>query len=112
MEECARDILFDIALCFKLRKPLHFLDMLYAKFGMRDEILKKQVALYEVEAIDKPNAITIAVNPKEYLEKSRNKEVIKRHKGVRKGALGMDFDSYARRILLLDDHETKNKMLQ
>ena len=37
--------------------------------------LKKQVGLYEVESIDNPNMITIAVNPKKYFEKFRNKQV-------------------------------------
>ena len=30
--------------------------------------LRKRVGLFEIETIDKPNVITIALNPKEYYE--------------------------------------------
>ena len=62
--------------------------------------------------IDNPNMITIAVNPKEYLKKYRYKEVNKKHKPLRKDSPGMDFDTYARRTLSLNDHERIIKMYQ
>ena len=77
---------------------------------MQDESLKKQVVLYKVDAIDNLDTITIAVNPKEYLEKYRDKEINKKHKGVRKGTPSIDFDIYSRRILSLNNHETINKI--
>ena len=86
-------------------------DKFWGNFGSQDQQLEKQVKLYEVVAIHNPKVITISVNPKEYLEKYRNKESIKKHKGIGKGALGMDFDSFARRILSLNDDETRNKTL-
>ena len=46
------------------------------------------MGLFEIEHIDNPNVCTIAVNPKEYFEKFKNKDINKKHKGVRKGTRG------------------------
>ena len=40
----------------------------YEQFNCRNEDLRKRVGLFEIESIDKPNVITIALNPKEYYE--------------------------------------------
>ena len=61
--------------------------------------VKKQVGLYEVESINNPNIITLAVNPKEYFEVFRSKEINKKHKGVKKNTPGMTFESFASRIM-------------
>ena len=57
--------------------------------------MKKLVGLYEVESIDNPNMITIAVNPKGYFEKFCDKQFNKKHKGVKKDTEGMNFETYA-----------------
>ena len=49
--------------------------------------------------------LTIALNPKEYYEQFKDKGINKKHKGIRKNALGMEFINYANRILSLNDHE-------
>ena len=56
------------------------------------------MGLFEIENIDNPNVCTIAVNPKEYFEKFKNKSVNKKHKGVKKGTPEMMFENYAQRI--------------
>lgn len=66
---------------------------------------RTRVGLYKVELINNPNMITIAVIPKEYIKKYRNRGFNNKHKGVRKKALGIDFDSYGRTILSLKDHK-------
>ena len=38
------------------------------------------MGLYEVENIDNPNICTIAVNPKEYFEKIKNRSMNKRQR--------------------------------
>ena len=43
------------------------------QFGVRNPSLKKQVDLYEIESIGNPNTVVIAVNPKEYFEKYKDK---------------------------------------
>ena len=50
--------------------------------------------------------ITITVKLKKYLEEYRNRGFNKKHKSERRNALGMNFDSYARRILALNGHES------
>ena len=60
---------------------------------------KKKVGLYEVESIDNPNVVTVAVNPKEYIEIFKSKDLNKKHKGIKKATPGMDFESFASRIM-------------
>ena len=50
--------------------------------------------------------VTVAVNPKEYYESFKCKNVNKKHKGLRKGAPGMDFQGYSKRINSIKENET------
>ena len=43
--------------------------------------------------------ITLAINPKEYYEVFKSKEINKKDKGVKKTAPGMDFESFSSRIM-------------
>ena len=70
---------------------------------------KKEMGLYEVENIDNPNICTIAINPKEYFEKFKDRNINKKHKGVRRDAPGMSFENYAARIPLLSSIDCKNE---
>ena len=71
----------------KLLELLDLSDEFYEQFGVRNKKLKKQVGLYEVESIDNPTMMTIAINPKEYFEQYKNfsinksKRYKKRHSG-------------------------------
>ena len=65
--------------------------------------------MFEVEAIDNSNMNTFAVNLKEYHERYKGKNISKKHKGMRKNALGMNFKSYAGRIMSLIEHEITSK---
>ena len=97
-ESKAREIIFK---CLKNSKPAERLDVsnnFWKQFNMFNSNTKKQMGLYETESIDNPNICTIAINPKEYFEKFRNRTINKKHKGVRRDALGMNFESYASRI--------------
>ena len=70
----------------------------YEQFNCRNEDLRKRVGLFETESIDKPNVITIALNPKEYYERFVAHSDNKKHKGLKKSTYGMDFDSYSNRL--------------
>ena len=48
--------------------------------------------------IHNANVCTIAVNPKEYFEKFKDRAVEKKDKGVKRNTRGMDFESYAGKI--------------
>ena len=50
-----------------------------------------------LEHINYPRQIAIAVNPKEYIEKSESDETNKKHKGLKKGSKGMEIKSFCKR---------------
>ena len=64
--------------------------------------MKKQVGIFEIEN-NASNIITIALNPKEHYEKFDNHSDNKKHKGLKKSAGGMDFDSYSARLSDLNE---------
>ena len=97
-EDRARDIIFEI-LILKLRDRLDTSHEFFERFSCRDITTKKVVGLYEVESIDNPNVVTIAVNPKEYIEVFRDKGLNKKHKGIKKNTPGMNFESFSTRIM-------------
>ena len=74
---------------------------------MQNEIFRKQTRLYEIENIDNANICVIAVNPKEYFEKLKNRLINKNHKGVRHNIAGMNFESYAERINVLREFDSE-----
>ena len=50
--------------------------------------------------------VTVTVNPKEYFEGLKSENINKKHKGLRKGALGMEFEDHAKRINSIREIET------
>ena len=82
----------------KVFDRLDLLAEFYEEFNCRNEDLRKRVGLFEIESIDKSNVITIALNPKEYYEHFIDHSDNKKHKGLKKPTLGMDFDSYSTRL--------------
>ena len=64
------------------------------------------LGLYEVEHVNDPCYITLAVNPKEYLELFKSDTINKKHKGIKKGSAGMDYKNYSEKIKPLFDFET------
>ena len=61
----------------KIAKRLDVSDDFWKQFEMYDYSTKKIVGLYEMKNIDNQNTCTIAVNPKEYFEKFRNRKIKK-----------------------------------
>ena len=105
--ECdVRDILFEIFLHTEMRDRFDKSDEFWKKFDVHKPQNQKVLGLYEVENINDPCYVTLAVNPKEYLEYFKSDNVNKKHKGIKKGAVGMDFENYAERIKPLFDFET------
>ena len=97
-EDRTRDIIFEVMIQSKIFDRLDLLAELWEKFNSWNKILEKQVGLFEIENIDKPNVITIALNPKEYYEHFNDHSDHKKHKGLKKSTRGMDFDSYSERL--------------
>ena len=53
--------------------------------------------------------LTLAVNPKEYLEILKNLHQNKKQKGIKKGSFGLGFENYSETIKLSDNFETFEK---
>ena len=49
------------------------------------------------------------VNPKENFELFKSENINKKHKGVKKGSAGTEYENYAERIKLLYDFESYRK---
>ena len=81
-ENKARDLVFEIMLKSKIKDRLDLSNDFWKKFNEQDKSLKKQVGLYEVENINVPNLITVAINPKEYFELYKNKTFNNKCKGI------------------------------
>ena len=75
----------------------------WEQFNVQNKKLKKQVGLFEIENIQKPNVIAIALNPKEYYERFHDHSNNKKHKRLKKSTRGMDFDSYSERLADLNE---------
>ena len=107
-----RGILFKV---IKENEILHRFDTshkFWEKFSARDESLKKKLGYYSIENSDDPFLVTIAVNPKEYLEKFESENINKKPKGLRKGAKGIESENYSKRINSIKQNETFSRLSQ
>ena len=84
-------------------------DDFWKQFNVHDGSNRKVLGLYEVESINDPCLVTLAVNPKEYFEYFQSQQMNKKHKGIKKGAFGMNYKNYAERIKPLYDFESFEK---
>ena len=103
-EDEARNIIFEVMLKSKVFHKLDLSAEYYEKFNCCNESLRKRVGFFEIENIDKPNIITIALNPKEYYERFADTSDNKKHKGLKKSTPDMDFDSYSNRLSDLTEY--------
>lgn len=69
----------------------------------------KKCLVYEVECINDPCLVTLAVNPKEYYEYFKSENINKKHKGVKKGSSAMEYENYAERIKPLYEFDSFKK---
>ena len=80
-ESDSRNIIFEVMITSKVFDRLDLSADFWKQFDVQNKKLKKQVDLFEIENIDKPNVITIALNPKEYYERFNDHSDNKKHKG-------------------------------
>ena len=73
-------------------------DEFWKEYEIYNYNTKKVIGLFEIENINNQNICTIAINPKEYFEKIKDRKLNNKHKGVRKDTPGMNFESYTMRI--------------
>ena len=113
-EKNARNIIFEVFISSKILSRLDLADDFWEQFGVQNKELKKKVGLFETESINVPNVITISINPKEYMEEFEDSTVNKKHKGIKRGTPGMDFDTYFSKlcsitVILITILNRKNK---
>ena len=111
-ESKARKVIFECMVKSKMLDRLDLSNEFWKEFNVQNVNTKKQMGLFEIENIDNPNVCTIAVNPKEYFEKFKNKHVNKKHKGVKRGTPGMMFENYANRIKRLRHDLNKSEPVE
>ena len=102
-----RNVLFKIFNYSKIGPRLGISNNFWQQFNMQSKGTRKVMELYEVENLDNANLCTIAINPKEYLEKFKDRKINKKHKGVRRDTPGMAFQSYTERTSSLRQLEAK-----
>ena len=108
--ECnLRDILFEIFSKTEIRERFDKSGKFWRRFDCHCPQNQKVLGLYEAEHIDDPCYVTLAVNPKEYFEYFQSDAVNKKHKGIKKGSPGMDYEIYIERISPLINFETYKK---
>ena len=108
--ECnVRDILFEIFSKTEIRESFDNYDKFWRRFNVHCPQNEKVLGLYEVEHIDDPCYVTLAVNPKEYFEYFKSDTCNKKHKGIKTGSPGMDYENYAERIKPMVDFKTYKK---
>ena len=93
-----RNVLFKIFKHSKIGPRLDVSDDFWQQFNMQNKETRKVMGIYEVENLDNKNLCTIAINPKEYFERFKQRKIYQKHKGVRRDTPGMTFESYAKRI--------------
>ena len=107
-----RDCLFEVV---KANEIFHRFDTsheFWEKHSVRDESLSKKLGYYEIEHVEDPCEVTIAINPEEYLEKFQSEKVNKKNKGLKKSSKGMEFQNHAKRINSVRDIETFGQLSQ
>ena len=103
-EKNARNIIFEVFISSKILSRLDLADDFWEQFGVQNKELKKKVGLFETESINVPNVIIISINPKEYMEEFEDSTVNKKHKGIKRGTPGMDFDTYFSKLCSITDY--------
>ena len=105
-ENKTRNILFEIFYKTDLKERFDKSDDFWKRLNVHKPQNKKVLGLYEVEHIDNQCCVTLAVNPKEYFELFKGENINKKHKGVKNGSAGMEYENYAERIKPLYDFES------
>ena len=108
-ESKIRDVIFECIVSIDIHKRFDTSHPFWDNFNARKEKRKKKLGLYEIEGIDNPCYVTLAVNPKEYFEFFQDYSSNKKHKGIKKRSRGMGSDNYASRIKSLVNFDTFEK---
>ena len=104
-----RDTIFKAVIASKIYDRFDSLHEYWGKFSARKENLRKCLCYSEIENIDNPCFLTMTCNRKEYYELFENSHVNKKHKEIKKGSSGMNFENYAERLVSSANFDTFEK---
>ena len=108
-ESKIRDVIIEIIVKTDIYKRFDTSHPFWEKFNARKPKRQKKIGLYEVERVDNLCYVTLAVNPKEYFEFFHDYSVNKKHKGIKKGSRGMEYQNCANRIKSLTNFDSFEK---
>ena len=91
-------MIFELIVASKIYKRFDTSHELWSVSEARKPHKKKKLGYYEIERIVDPCILTLAVNPKEYLEIFESKYLNKKHKGIETGSSGLRFKNFSKRI--------------
>ena len=83
-ESKIRDLIFEIIVKRKIYKRFDTSHPFWEKCNARKPKRQKMLGLYEVERINNQCYVTLAVNPKQYLEFFHDYSVNKKDKGIKR----------------------------
>ena len=92
------NVLFEVIINSKILNRFNTSHKFWDGFNVRNTNLRKTLGYFAIENIDNPCFVTAAVSTKEYFEQFESDNVNKKHKWLRKGVSGMEFENYSRRI--------------
>ena len=78
-----RDIIFEIITSSQIYKRFDTSHEFWDILGARKEQKRKKIGYYEIKHINNLCILTLPVNPKEYLELFEDKNLNKKHKGIK-----------------------------
>ena len=108
-ESLVRNIIFEVISQTPIANRFDKSDDFWKQLNVHNASNQKVLGLYEVESINDLCLVTLAVNLKEYFEYFQSQRTNKKHKGIKKGVPGMNYENYAERIKLLYDFERFEK---
>ena len=109
LENKYRDIVFDVIIASEIYKKFDCSHIFWDTFWARKEQKRKKLRYYNIEHINNHCILTLAVNPKEYSELFKDKNLNKKHKSIKKGSSGLVFKNVSQRIKSLVNFDTFEK---
>ena len=88
-----RDILFQISITSIIYDKFDSSHEYWERPNSREDHLRKFLGYFEIEHINNPCFVTVAVNPKEHYEFFEDNSINKKHKRIKKESSGMDFEN-------------------
>lgn len=105
-----REPIFEVIVANEIYNRFDSFNIYWENCGTRKENLWKCLGCFEIEHLDNPCLVTVAVNPTEHYQSFEDNSFSKKYKGMKKPLSGMDFEKYASRISSLNDCDFFGKL--